>query len=154
VSCSAQDACTSVGTSAGGPTGNGPLIERWNGTNWSTQPAPNPVGTNSSFLSAISCPTVNACTAAGYDFPSSGPEPIAPLLESWDGTRWSMPATPNPKNAVNALLFGVTCAAGLGCSAVGTYSVSGGPNGGGPSLTLLEHSNGGGWSIHKAVDPP
>src|SRR5205814_9194602 len=59
-SCASATACTAVG---GYVTGNGfstvqyTLAERWNGSTWSFQTMPNPVGAVNSYLNAVSCPS-------------------------------------------------------------------------------------------------
>jgi hypothetical protein len=42
------------------------LAEQWNGTSWSMLATPNPPGSIASYLSGVSCPTSQTCTAVGY----------------------------------------------------------------------------------------
>jgi hypothetical protein len=42
------------------------LAALWNGISWSIVPTPNPSGATASYLSSVSCPTAQTCTAVGY----------------------------------------------------------------------------------------
>jgi len=88
VFCTSASACTAVGRS-----GAGPLAERWNGTRWSIQATPNPPQGNG-FLSGVACTSATTCIATGASNPFT---PSAKTLaERWNGTRWTIQATPNP----------------------------------------------------------
>jgi hypothetical protein len=65
VSCPTATACTAVGYDQTASQLQ-PLAERWNGTTWSIQPAPNPPGSASARFVGVSCPVATACTAVGY----------------------------------------------------------------------------------------
>jgi hypothetical protein len=66
VSCGSASTCTAVGNYAASdfapPHG---LIEHWNGTGWTIQAAPIPVGATLSELVDVTCPSATACTAVG-----------------------------------------------------------------------------------------
>ena len=71
VSCSSAKACTAVGSNGGEAT----LAERWNGTKWALQHAPNPSDAGASPLHGVSCSSATACTAVGpYVKKKSGAE--------------------------------------------------------------------------------
>lgn len=65
VSCTSRTSCTAAGSFIYGEI-SGPLVENWNGTQWSVTPAPNPVGGIGGF-NAVSCTSATACTAVGGD---------------------------------------------------------------------------------------
>lgn len=134
VSCSSSSACIAVGYSIDSSGAQVTLAERWNGTDWTIQPTPNPTGSTSTFLASISCTSASACTAAGSS--SSGT-----LAERWDGTNWTIQSTPNPAQGGGAL-FGVSCASATACTAVG------GSNTG----NLAERWNGATWSIETTAN--
>ena len=91
VSCLSATDCTGVGYFQ--HTGTDILIESWNGTAWSIAPSVNPIpGGGDAKLNSISCVSVSNCTAVGY-FSISGPEMT--LVESWNGTSWSIVPSPN-----------------------------------------------------------
>ena len=118
VSCSAATACTAVGGHRFSPQGLSvlTLAERWNGTAWSIQPTPTPLGAGDAGLNGVSCPAANACTAAGA---FGNPPGSNTLAEHWDGTAWSIQPTPNPGRGDN-FLDTVACPAPATCLATGT----------------------------------
>jgi hypothetical protein len=137
VSCISPTACTAVGASLPGGT-NQTLIESWNGTTWSIVPSPN-VGTSDNGLLSVSCGSVSSCTAVGnwHSTPSSN---YQTLIESWNGTSWSVATSPSAPG--NNYLYGVSCVSGSSCTAVGE-SV----NAPAVDQTLIEAWNGTTWSI-------
>ena len=77
-------------------------------------------------LSRVSCTSVTACTAVG--FAASGT-----LIESWDGTTWSVASSPGKGSGSG--LAGVSCLPAATCTAVGAYTSSVFPH---PDKTLIE----------------
>jgi hypothetical protein len=63
VSCPTRKVCVAVGTARHGRV----LVERWNGSRWSKQAAPDPVGARQIAVSGVSCPRVGACVLVGSD---------------------------------------------------------------------------------------
>jgi hypothetical protein len=80
VSCSSPVACTAVGDAFGQPPFFGAMAQSWDGSAWSLQPVPLPLGTNQSGLDSVSCTAPGVCTAVGF---AAGPptETPAALLE-------------------------------------------------------------------------
>lgn len=140
VSCRRATSCTAVGyaydTSLGATQ---TLIESWNGTSWSVVPSPNN-GTTENILYGLACYEATSCAAVGYYATSLGA--FQTLVESWNGTRWSIVPSPNEGTSDNDLL-GVSCGAAGSCQAVGLYFNT--------SLdayqTLTEGWNGSRWSV-------
>jgi hypothetical protein len=131
VSCLSASACTAVGeTSAPGVENT--LVESWNGTAWKVVPSPNG-GPPASFngLAGVSCVSVRACTAVGAFF--SRRKPTRTLVESWDGTAWTIVPSPNKVGggAMGSGLSGVSCPSAAMCMAVGSSE-------GFPGVTLTE----------------
>lgn len=142
VSCSSTTSCKAVGSYGTGPEPNRTLIESWNGTKWSLMTSPNQ-GTNASVLFGVSCVSPTLCKAVGTW--TSATEVSHTLVESWNGTTWSIESAPNPGAITNAL-FGVSCITASSCYAVGNTESA--------NLqlrTLVEHWNGTKWS---AVSSP
>ena len=113
---------------------------------WRVQFTPKPPGT-SAFLQDVSCPARGSCIAVG--FATSGGNP-ATLAEHWDGTRWTIQATPNPAGppgAAQATLNGVSCASSASCTAVGDYYTTSGYQ------PLAEHWDGTRWTIQTVPIP-
>jgi hypothetical protein len=80
-------------------------------------------------LNSVSCTSATACTAVGdYDplaFPGGSSQTLG---ERWDGTSWSLQATPNrPVDSVGrSYLNAVSCASSALCTAVGGEQNTGG----------------------------
>jgi hypothetical protein len=92
VSCTSASACTAVGWYEISPGAYETLAETWNGTAWTVKSTPNPSGATASYLFAVSCPSVSACAAVGYDLNPS----YTSLAEGWNGTAWALQSTPTP----------------------------------------------------------
>src|SRR5215469_2421320 len=145
VACTGASACTAVGAavdSAGDPVGPA-LAERWNGTRWSIQPAPNPSSPGGGTLNWVACPSRTACEAVGASVDTSG-NPLATLAERWNGTRWSIQPTPNPAGVQGVRLEGVACTSPSACTAVG---------GSFANASLAERWNGTKWAIQASPNP-
>jgi hypothetical protein len=130
VSCFSAAACAAVGNAA---ESNTTLAERWDGHHWSIQPTPSPGGTKTSslnILAGVSCPSVKACTAVGYYSP---PDTSNPLVEQWNGSKWSVQRPANVGTA--PALYGVYCTSAHSCTAVGFYDSHNGS-----SRPLAEHN--------------
>jgi hypothetical protein len=86
VSCVGATSCTAVGGNA--PYGESNLAERWNGSSWHVQPAPNLQGVYDTFLDGVSCPTTWSCLAIGeYNDPTRN-NAIESFAERWTNAGW------------------------------------------------------------------
>ena len=139
VSCTSASACTAVGASSAGT-----LAESWNGTKWTVQATPNPPS-GGGFLSGVSCTSASACTAVGATNPFT--PNATTLAERWNGTSWSLQATPNPSQGGGELLS-VSCASASACTATGNST-----NSSGVSVTLAAQWNGASWSLKPTPSP-
>ena len=139
VSCVSAAACTAVGSRADS-TDLLPktLIESWNGASWSVVPSPNR-GSDGDPLSGVSCVSLAACTAVGTKSIGVNFVPRT-LIESWNGTSWSVVPSPNPGSGDD--LGGVSCVSAAACTAVGYYFI-----GDAGRKTLIESWNGISWSV-------
>jgi hypothetical protein len=117
VSCTSATACMAVGAFDTANT-TATLAEVWDGTSWTIERTPNPVGLGSSQLYGVSCTSNTACTAVGYSNTANSAS-TEPLIEVWNGTDWTIQ---NGPNIVGALLNGVSCTTATLCTAVGTVS--------------------------------
>jgi hypothetical protein len=136
VSCTSATACMAVGQSFDNGSGIDTLMESWNGSKWSIVPSPNPAGAEVQTFGGVSCTSATACMAVGS---SNTNDIISTLAESWNGSTWSIVASPD-KNLDTNILTGVSCVSATSCTAVGYYV---GTAGG----TLIESWNGSTWSI-------
>jgi hypothetical protein len=118
VSCPAEATCSSVGAYSTPGTGQTPLAEAWDGTNWTIQSTAIPAGSSSSALHAVWCESAKSCSAVGINASSSGGS--LTLAESWDGTSWTIEPTPNPNASSYNGFTNLSCAPeGKPCTAVG-----------------------------------
>ena len=79
-----------VGHYQSGPTGLdiSPLVEHWDGRRWQLQPSPNPTGAHGETgLDAIAALSPTSAFAVGSAWGSRG---SIPLIERWDGVRWTV----------------------------------------------------------------
>ena len=142
VACSSGSACTAVGSSAASLSSfTLPLVERWDGTSWRIQPAPDPKGTSDT-LFGVSCPSARACIAVGSAFHSAGRLNTA-LTEVWNGKRWRV--QPVPAIEAPSSLYAVSCTSASSCVAVGHTL-------GAPQHAIIERWDGKTWRI-QAIPP-
>ncbi|MGA3221208.1 MAG: hypothetical protein ABSE77_19390, partial [Acidimicrobiales bacterium] len=108
VSCTPGPACMAVGHFFG--SGEKTLAESWDGSQWSIVPTPNGGDTTnaliSNVLNAVSCTSAQACTAVGEYV---GPGAWQTLIESWDGSAWSIVPSPDVSPSLGNYLDGVSC---------------------------------------------
>jgi hypothetical protein len=130
-----------------GSTGdaNETLVESWNGTSWSVVTSPDP-GAGANLLYGVSCTGATSCEAVGDDQPVVDGDSET-LVESWNGTSWSVATSPNQGSDDN-FLSGVSCPSATSCQAVGVY------DNGSVDQTLVESWNGTSWSIAASPDQP
>jgi hypothetical protein len=138
VSCPSPSDCTAVGQGNGEGTPIA-LGERWNGTRWSLQAVPSPVGAAQNVLYGIACPATDACAAVGTAGPTRGVVSTEALW--WNGRTWQLQHIPTlPGANLNA----VSCVSETDCVAVGASNAG----------TLAERWNGKDWTIQATPNPP
>ena len=103
------------------------------------QAIPHPAG--STRLLGVSCSSVRACTAVGYQ---QGTGNARPLAESWNGKLWRVHTVPLP----HAGMFeAVSCTSPAACTATGAEFDKG-------DATLAERWNGKTWRAQRTPNPP
>ena len=147
VSCTSLRNCVAVGLES--PLLNTnirqPLIERWNGANWTIDQQASPsvlsdaCGTVcpdlSRVLAGVACASASACEAVGSTDTSQGSTTFA---ESWNGTSWATTPTANPAPAPPSdTLTAVSCKTPTACVAVGS----------GQNKVFAERWDGKRWSV-------
>jgi hypothetical protein len=110
-------------------------------SSWKIEPTPSPAGATEVDLNGVSCPGRRVCVAVGDYQTGSGTQ--LTLAEGWNGTSWSIEATPNPSSSTARSLAGVSCVSTTECLAVGSSSTG----------TLAEAWNGTSWSIQTTPNP-
>ena len=118
------------------------LVEHWNGTKWSIIASPN-FAPSGNMLAAISVVSASDIWAVGTTTSASSTSGYQPLIEHWNGTRWSISSSP----ALSGRLFSVAAIKSNDVWAVGVSSM--------PNFTgsLTEHWNGTQWSIVSSPNP-
>lgn len=155
VSCATTASCTAVGFQFSAPQVESPLIEHWDGTEWTLQSPALPPGSVQNYLAAVACPTSTDCEAVGNSSATMGyyaQQGDTTLAEAWNGAAWSLQAIPTPSGATpsSVQLPGLACTSSTFCMAIGTYW-SGTP------ITYTSFSelwNGTGWSLQPTAVPP
>jgi hypothetical protein len=133
--------CVLGGPALGPGTHAHPLVEHWNGKNWSLVTVPWPAGVDSG-LTSLSSVSARDIWAAGNI--SSGGRNL-PLIEHWNGSRWRIIpiAGQNPKHRT---LLGIDALGASDVWAVGQYWPPTTSHYWGEK-TLIEHWNGSRWSV-------
>ncbi len=138
VSCNADGSCIAVGRSSSDSVSSNQyhtLIEARTTSGWVVTPSPNPDVNNE--LHSVSCTSASSCIAVG----GSGPGAANSLIESYDGTQWSLTAAPNP---TSRMLNGISCVSATDCVAVGNDL---------PLRTVTESWDGIAWSSTPSPNP-
>lgn len=140
VTCVSSTQCWTVGTYNNGSVFQ-TLIERWDGTSWTIVASPNSSTTRDAILYAVTCVSSSDCWTVGYS--TNETYYAQTFVERWNGTRWTIVASPNATTIQANFLYGVTCVATADCWAVGYIYT----NSGTTFQTLIEHWDGISWSI-------
>ena len=111
---------------------------------WSIVASPNHSAAETvDFLSNVECVSPSDCWAVGYYSGGryTGGVDMKTLVQHWDGTAWSIAASPNPTDIAHNYLTDVACSTSSDCWAVGYYE------GESKRQTLIEHWDGTAWTI-------
>ncbi len=137
ITCASAADCWAVGSSdTGGVLRT--LTQRWNGILWSTVASPNATPTTNNVLSDVTCLSGSDCWAIGNFKNGTTPQT---LIERWNGTAWTVVASPNTSGTENNTISSLHCVSPTECVAAGFY------NSGGLNRTLVERWNGSAWTI-------
>jgi hypothetical protein len=79
---------------AAGDSGTGTLIEHWNGSQWTVVPSPTPAATQFNPVFGLAPVSAHNIWAVGQTQNATTGSP-ATLIEHWNGTSWSLVASPN-----------------------------------------------------------
>ena len=123
-----------VGDAGGAAT----VIEHWNGSQWSIVPSPN-VGSNGNVLIGVTVLSERNIWATGFAINSNNIQQT--LIEHWNGTRWSVVASPNVGSNGSGLTT-VSAISAIDIWTVGAYVLANGN-----TQNLVEHWNGTRWSV-------
>jgi len=103
-------------------------------------------------LLGSSCPNALQCFAAGISIQNINSKgTFSPIVETWNGTTWTLAPQPSLPTGRGGGLFAVSCVTGSDCWAVG--AIVGVSGNGGPTGTLIENWNGSAWSVVPSPTP-
>lgn len=108
---------------------------------WSRQAVPDLHGG----LAGVSCASADACTAVGTSDKGRHLQRAVTLAERWNGHRWSVQRTPDPRSTPDSNLVGVSCPSATSCMAVGETNTTNGSH----YVPFTERWNAGRWSIQS-----
>jgi hypothetical protein len=147
VSCASRRMCMAVGFVAYKNDHSDPIAERWDGHRWSVRKLPEPAHAGfGGELNGVSCPTERTCLAVGDVNPG---EFAKMLVEHWDGHRWRVAGSANPRGSEQEL-DGVSCTSASWCEAVGTVQ----KDSLGDSVAVVEHWGGKRFALEHIAAPP
>ena len=144
VSCPSSTSCMAVGstTDAGGYLQT--LAEYWDGSVWSIVGTPDTGAGVPNSLGGVSCASATSCVAVGSAATTTG---SVTVVESWNGSAWSLTPSPDVPGTQTNSLSGVSCPTQSECTAVG-YDV----DASGSEQTLVEAWNGSSWVVVSSPD--
>jgi hypothetical protein len=145
ISCAAPNRCVAVGSDRVSGGTYSTFAEINNDGAWKTLPTPDPAGSPDAEFMDVSCPLPDRCFAVGFFALGSDSRP---LLESWDGTKWTIQPTSMPPGASAGVLTAIDCVSARTCEVVGTYR-QGTPTQHAFSATLDERR----WDVVPMPDP-
>jgi hypothetical protein len=123
----------------------GVVLEKWNGTAWSVQPAlPEPSGALGIGMHGVSCVSSTDCTGVGESYTPQFQQ--STLAEHWNGQQWSIEPTPALGSGDQPFLNTVSCS-GATCIATGVDFTTTGVQ------PLAEWFNGTSWSVTHLATP-
>ncbi|MFZ0667986.1 MAG: hypothetical protein WAM97_19730 [Acidimicrobiales bacterium] len=138
VSCTAQSACTAVGSSVGSKNPGLLLVEVWNGATWSAQHAFQKRTLLGAGLYNVDCTSTSFCMSVGVDLLGEA------IADIWNGSSWN--STPPPAVNGSGGLYDVTCLTNTDCIAVGGGEIASDTDG------FAEQWNGRSWTVMQS--PP
>ena len=118
--------------------------------------SPNSADYQGNSLLGIDCVTKNNCYAVGSHTTGDGLFSIgqdATLAQRWNGTSWSILASPSASLDTN-ILQGIACTSASKCWAVGYYNPGNDVVLGNPGQTLIERWDGNSWAIDSSAANP
>jgi hypothetical protein len=145
VSCPAATDCVAVGYASNKLSTSHVLAEGWNGKSWTIQKTPALPASSQASLGAGSCPAANSCMALGGYQKSKNGE-FLPLIEHWNGVRWTIEPAPLP---AHVSLYSLSCPSATSCTGVGERQKCPGCG----VVAVAAHWNGSTWTAQRLPVP-
>jgi len=142
ITCTAESNCFAVGHDSSHVR---PLLEQWDGSQWSIVAAPEPTGATNPVLDGVAC-TSSICFAVGSWRHGNGNK-SAPLIEAWNGATWALQTLSAPASGTQTLAA-IACLPSSNCFAVGRGRPSPGS-----TRSLVEQWGAGHWSDMANPNP-
>lgn len=122
---------------------------------WTIVSSPNATTTDRNELLGVSCVSSTFCMAVGDYGTGEQAGPAGPitqtLVEMWNGSAWTIVASPNPSAGDPSVLKSVSCLAATSCMAVGSSTSAASPY---QVDGLAEEWNGSTWTIVPVPQSP
>jgi hypothetical protein len=149
VSCTGAGAaatCAAVGSYSARPEGNPyfAVAARMVRGRWSLVATPKIGNDQSNSLTSVSCASAKSCFAAGGRRRGLG----ATLIERWNGRKWVVVTSVNPKGYTLSQFNGISCTTATNCVAAGLYSRDSVVD-----FTLINRWNGTKWTVDSSPKP-
>ncbi len=145
--CANAQECWAVGAVIANGSGSlgawDALVEEWDGSSWQVIPAAPATSGLDDALLAVTCVSGSDCWAVGATLGGPQNNPVASLIEHWNGSTWSTVASPTPAGVAGALLSAVSCPSASACWAVGLTTAADGES----VAAITERWNGSTWSL-------
>jgi hypothetical protein len=130
VSCPSSRMCMAVGSDAEYSfccVTTTPIAMRWSGGQWLVSRLATRAAWVNASLGGVSCRSATTCVAVGsYEVGAAcrfgGSCARSPLLERWNGSRWSIAPPPRISPAAQAALAAVWCGSDARCTVLGSSS--------------------------------
>jgi hypothetical protein len=116
------------------------LIQHFDGGTWSVVPSPNRANHTFNVLQSVSGTSANDVWAVGSSH--DGTLPSRTLIQHWDGTQWSIVASPSPDTQLNELL----AVAAISVNDAWAVGYRGGTHNETPLETFVLHWDGTSWT--------
>ncbi len=138
-----------VATTAGVLTLGLPAQAQSGPSGWNIVPAP--VANTDDILLGSACADATNCWGVGLTSSDlGGGGTFDPLVESWNGSAWTLGTAPSLAVGQGGGFFSVACPSATRCFAVGATT---GPEGGSSTGTLIAQWNGSSWSVVAGPAP-
>ncbi len=141
VACASTTECIATGDN-----GTSVMLEQWNGTSWSAGTAPSLPSGDTGEGEGVSCASTTACWAVGY-YSGSSITGVATLAFEFNGSAWSLAATPNEAQGRRNEFYSISCPTSTSCVGAGDLNM------GAATEFMNETWDGTQWNLEGTFSP-